>query len=149
VRRIHYGWLVAAVTFLALLTSAGFRSTPGVLIVPLQDEFGWSRATFSLAVSINLVVFGLGGPFAAALHERFGVRRVMLAALALVSVGAALTIPPTPSAARTSASSSAGSSRPTSSARRSPRTWRAPRARGSGTARRRSWAQGCSASSQR
>jgi hypothetical protein len=63
-RRVHYGWIVAGVGFVTLITSAGFRSTSGVLIVPLQDEFGWSRATISLAVSINLVLFGLGGPFA-------------------------------------------------------------------------------------
>ena len=55
--RLHYGWIVAGVTFLALLGAAGFRATPGVLIVPLEKEFGWSAATISFAVSINLVLF--------------------------------------------------------------------------------------------
>jgi MFS family permease len=91
-RRVHYAWLVAAVGFVTLITSAGFRSTAGVLIVPLQDEFGWSRATIGLAVSINLVLFGLGAPFAAALVERFGMRRVMVCALAAVSVSSSLTV---------------------------------------------------------
>ena len=64
-RRVHYAWVVAAVGFVTLITAAGFRSTTGVLIVPLQNEFGWSRATIGFAVSINLILYGLGGPFAA------------------------------------------------------------------------------------
>lgn len=67
-RRIHYGWIVAAVTFIVLLSSAGVRATPSILIVPLEREFGWTRATISLAVSINLILYGLMGPFAAALR---------------------------------------------------------------------------------
>jgi MFS family permease len=91
-KRVHYAWIVAAVGFVTLITAAGFRSTSGVLIVPLEDEFGWSRATIGLAISINLVCFGLAGPFAAALVERFGLRRVMIAALVAVSVGSSLTV---------------------------------------------------------
>jgi len=90
-RGIHYGWVVAAVSFLTLITAAGFRSTVGVLIVPLQDEFGWSRATISAAVAINLVLYGLGGPFAAGFYDRFGVRRVIVIALATISVSSTLT----------------------------------------------------------
>ena len=89
--KFHYGWIVAGVTFLTLLTAAGMRSTPGVLIVPLEHEFGWSTATISLAVSINLVIYGLSGPFAAALMERFGVRRIIVVALLIVAVAAGLT----------------------------------------------------------
>ena len=80
-RRVHYGWVVAGAGFTALLASAAFRAVPGVLMVPLQDEFGWSRATISAAVAINLVVFGLSGPFSAALVERIGLRRVVTVAL--------------------------------------------------------------------
>src|SRR5712691_992726 len=90
-RRVHYAWIVAAVTFIALLGSAGFRATPGVLIVPLQNEFGWNRAVISVAVSINLILFGLTGPFAAALMDRFGIRKVTVGALATVATGAFLT----------------------------------------------------------
>ena len=61
-------------------------SLVGVMIVPLQDEFGWSRATISVAVSINLILYGLGGPFAAALYDRFGIRRVIVIALATVAL---------------------------------------------------------------
>ncbi len=89
--RLHYGWIIAALTFLTMLTAAGMRSTPGVLIVPLQNAFGWDRATISLAVSINLVLFGLSGPFAAAVMQRVGIRRTMVAALLLVGLAAALT----------------------------------------------------------
>jgi sugar phosphate permease len=70
--------------------SAGFRATFGVLILPLQDEFGWSTATISAAMSVNLVCFGLSAPFAAALHERLGMRRVICGALAVVAVAGAL-----------------------------------------------------------
>ncbi len=90
-RRIHYAWVVAAVTFIALLGAAGFRATPSVLIVPLQHEFGWNRAVISVAVSINLVLFGLTGPFAAALMDRFGLRKVTVGALITISAGALLT----------------------------------------------------------
>jgi MFS family permease len=75
-----------------LITAAGFRSTPGVLIVPLQDEFGWSRATIGVALAINLVLYGFGGPFAAGFVERFGMRRVTIAALLAVSAGSSLTV---------------------------------------------------------
>ncbi|MCW2605452.1 MAG: transporter [Frankiales bacterium] len=88
--RVHYAWVVAGVAFLTLLAASGFRSTPGVLLVPLEQD-GFSRSTVSLAVSVNLVLFGLTGPFAAAAMQRFGVRRVVLLALLLVSSGSGLT----------------------------------------------------------
>jgi MFS family permease len=89
--RRHYAWLIVAVTFVTLITTAGFRATPGVLIVPLQHEFGWSRGTISVAISIGLLMFGLTAPFSAALMERFGVRRVMLVAVGTIAVGSSLT----------------------------------------------------------
>ncbi|HEX2093716.1 MAG TPA: MFS transporter [Longimicrobiaceae bacterium] len=90
-QRPHYAWIVAGVTFLTLLAAAGVRSAPGVLIVPLEAEFGWSRATLSLAVSVNLVLYGLMGPFAATIMDRLGVRRTMLASLAVTAAGVAAT----------------------------------------------------------
>jgi sugar phosphate permease len=92
VRRVHYAWVVAAVGFVTLITAAGFRSSTSVLIVPLQNEFGWSRATIGVAIAINLVLYGLGGPFSAALVERFGVRRIAIGALLAVSAGSSLTV---------------------------------------------------------
>lgn len=89
--RVHRAWLVAAVTFLVLLASAAFRSSLGVLLVPIEDDLGWTRTDTSLAVSVNLVVYGLAAPFAAALLERIGVRRTAVAALLLISVGCLLT----------------------------------------------------------
>src|SRR5438067_472383 len=89
--RLHYAWVVAGVTFLTLLAAAGTRATPGVLIVPLQHEFGWNRAEISVAVSINLILFGLIGPFAAAFMARFGIRRVVLGALLTIALGVGLT----------------------------------------------------------
>ena len=91
-QRIHPGWIAVTVTFFTLMASAGYRSAPSVLIVPLEDAFGWSRSQISLAVSINVLLFGLVAPFAAALMERFTVRRVVMSALALVSLSATSTI---------------------------------------------------------
>ena len=83
--------MVFAVTALTLMAASGFRSTPGVLIGPLEEEFGWSKATIATAASVNLVLFGLIGPFAAALMGRFGLRKVVISALTLVAVGALAT----------------------------------------------------------
>jgi predicted MFS family arabinose efflux permease len=89
--RLHYAWVVAAVTFLVLLCAAGVRATPGVLIVPLEKEFGYSRALLSGAVSVNLVLYGLVGPFAAAVMQRFGIRRSIVASLLTIALGVTLT----------------------------------------------------------
>ena len=88
--RAHYGWVVAALVFLVLLIGAGLRATPGVLIVPLEQAFGWSRSTISSAIALNLVLYGLMGPFAGALMQRFGVKRTVLAALLLLASAVAL-----------------------------------------------------------
>jgi MFS family permease len=90
--RLHPAWIAAGVAFVALLCAAGFRAAPGVLMVPLQEEFGWSRGLVSLAVGVNLVLFGLTAPFAAALMERFGVRAVTSVALGLIAAGSGLSI---------------------------------------------------------
>ncbi len=90
--RIHPAWWVAAVTFLALVGAAAFRAVPGVLIDPLRDEFGWSVSTISAAVAVNMALYGLTAPFAAALMERFGIRRVVVCALLLTAVGSGLTV---------------------------------------------------------
>ena len=82
--RVHYGWVVAAITLGALVAAAAFRSSTGILMEPIEQEFGWSRTTTSGAVSLNLVLYGLVAPFAAALMEKWGVRRIVAAALVLV-----------------------------------------------------------------
>jgi sugar phosphate permease len=88
---MHYGWIVALVTFVVLITTAGIRATPGLLMVPLESEFGWSRAVISAAVAINIAFFGLIGPFAASAMDRWGVRRLVAAAVALLAISVALT----------------------------------------------------------
>jgi MFS family permease len=86
-RHIHYGWVVVGVTFLTMLVTAGAMGAPGVLIVPLEREFGWDNAQISSALALRLLLFGLFGPFAAAFMNRFGLRRVMLCALGLIAAG--------------------------------------------------------------
>src|ERR671937_2570154 len=83
-RNIHYGWVMVGVTFLAALISAGTVGAPGVFIVPLQKEFGWSTAQISSALSIRFILFGLMAPFAAALLNRYGLRNVALAAQLII-----------------------------------------------------------------
>ena len=83
-RNIHYGWVMVGVTFFAALVSAGTVGAPGVFIVPLQHEFGWSTAQISSALSIRFILFGLIAPFAAALLNRYGLRNVTLAAQLIV-----------------------------------------------------------------
>ncbi len=85
--KIHYAWIAAGVTFFTLLAAAGARATPGVILLPIGNEFQWSRATVSSVVSINIFLYGLVGPFAAALYQRFGLRRTMMVAMAMLSVG--------------------------------------------------------------
>jgi MFS family permease len=84
-RNIHYGWVMVAVTFFTSLISAGTVGAPGVFIVPLQHEFGWTTAEISSALSIRFILFGLMAPFAAALLNRYGLRNVTLSALLIVA----------------------------------------------------------------
>jgi MFS family permease len=88
---LHRAWFVAAVAFVTIIGAAAFRSLPGLLIDPLHQEFGWSRGTISAAVSINLALYGLTAPFAAALMDRFGIRRVVAVALTVIALGSGLT----------------------------------------------------------
>ncbi|MFB8006888.1 MFS transporter [Nocardia sp. NPDC056000] len=90
--RLHPAWIVAAVGFVALVGAAAFRSVPGVLMEPLHEEFGWSHGTIGAAVSVNVLLYGLISPFAAALMDRFGIRRVVAGALLLIATGAGLTV---------------------------------------------------------
>lgn len=90
-RKLHYGWIAAGLTFVTLLVAAGIRSAPGVMMVPLETEFGWSRATISAAVSVNLVLYGLMAPFAAAVMDRIGLRRTMALALGVLALGVTAT----------------------------------------------------------
>src|SRR5215472_1479243 len=89
--RLHYAWIVAAISFMTLLVAAGIRSAPGVLIVHLEQDFGWSRATLALPISIGLLLYGLVGPFSAGFIERFGLRAVMLTAIVMFDIGFGLT----------------------------------------------------------
>ena len=90
--RVHWAWVVAGVSFVALLGAAAFRSVPGVFMVPLHEEFGWSHGTVGLAMSVNMTLFGVTAPFAAALMDRLGVRPVLAGALALIAAGSALSM---------------------------------------------------------
>ncbi|CAB3904169.1 L-lactate transporter [Achromobacter aegrifaciens] len=84
-----YAFVVVAVIFLSLLVSAGLRSSPSVLLVPLEETFGWSRSTISLAAAVGIFLYGMVGPFAAAAMERFGLRRVLIGALMLMAASSA------------------------------------------------------------
>ncbi len=87
--RLNYAYLMAALAFVVLIAAAGVRSSPTMLIQPLQAEFHWTTATISAAIAVNIMLFGLIGPFAAGVFERFGVRRTIACALAVMAAGAA------------------------------------------------------------
>ncbi len=89
--RFHYAWVVVGITFLILLIGAGVRATPGVLIVPWEKEFGWSAATIGIAIAINIFLYGMIGPFAVAIIERFGLRTSVCGALLVLAVGTSAT----------------------------------------------------------
>jgi predicted MFS family arabinose efflux permease len=89
-QKLHYAWIVAAVTFLILLITAGIRATPSILIVPLEQEFHWTNAAISAAIAINIALFGIIGPFAASFMGRYGLRKIVLSALALLAFAVAL-----------------------------------------------------------
>jgi MFS family permease len=88
----YYGWFVVALCFLTTITSAGVRSSPSVLIHPLEAEFGWSRALIASAISMNLLLFGVAAPVSGYLLDRYGPRKVMLGSLLLLIVGVSGTI---------------------------------------------------------
>lgn len=90
--RIHPAWLVAGVAFIALMGAASFRAAPGPLMIPLNEEFGWPISTMSVAVSLNILLYGLTAPFAAALMGRFGIRKITMSALVLIAAGSGLTV---------------------------------------------------------
>ena len=91
-RGIHYGWIIAGTTFLVMLATAGAMGSAGVLIQPLEKEFGWTTEQISSALAIRLVFFGLLGPFAAAFMNHFGLRKVVTSALVLIGVGVGLSL---------------------------------------------------------
>ena len=91
-KKPHYAWIVLGITFVVLLTSAAIRATPGVLIVPFEHEFGWSRATISVAISTNLLLYGLMGPFSAGFINRYGPRRIMAVSSFMIGLGSLATI---------------------------------------------------------
>ncbi len=90
--RVHRAWFVAAVAFVTIIGSAAFASLPGLLIEPLHEEFDWSRGTIGFAVSVNLALYGLTAPFAAALMDRFGIRRIVALALLVIAGGSVATV---------------------------------------------------------
>lgn len=88
-RGLHYGWVVVAITFVIVVSAAGVRAAPAALILPLEEEFGWSRGTVSLALSLSLLMYGFAGPLSGRLTDRFGIRGTTLSFLAFAAVGTA------------------------------------------------------------
>lgn len=89
--RFYYGWVIVLLTFATLLVSAGIRSLPSILLIPFQDEFGWSRGGISSVISIGIFLYGLVGPFSAALLLRYGIRKVVISSLAVLAASLAVT----------------------------------------------------------
>jgi predicted MFS family arabinose efflux permease len=86
-KKLHYAWVVVGVTFVVMLVAAGMRATSAVMLVPWEEEFGWSRAVISFPIAVQLMMFGLVGPFSASFVERFGLRRTMTVCLVMMLIG--------------------------------------------------------------
>ncbi|WP_178023561.1 MFS transporter [uncultured Paenibacillus sp.] len=89
--RFYYGWIIVLLTFATLLVSAGIRSLPSVLLIPFQDEFGWSRGSISSVISVGIFLYGLVGPFSASMLLRFGFRKVLICSLSVLGLSLAMT----------------------------------------------------------
>ena len=89
---LHYGWVVVWLTFFSVLVAAGIRSISGIIIVPLEEEFGWSRSAISFAFALNLTLYGFLGPFVAAAMERFGIRKLMVIAMTLLVIAITISL---------------------------------------------------------
>jgi MFS family permease len=90
--RMHYGWVVLAVMFSASMAGVGVRAAPGVMIVPLQHAFGWDVSTISAAVSINIILLGVTGPFLTGLTEVIGLKRTILSCMVMLMAGSGLSV---------------------------------------------------------
>jgi MFS family permease len=89
-KRIHYAWVIAVVVVLTLMASAGLRSTFGVFIKPLEQEFGWSRTTLSTVAAVSLFIYGASGPFAGRLADRIGPRGILTGSMLVLGLGSLL-----------------------------------------------------------
>lgn len=90
-RKIHYSWVVLAVTFIAIIVAGIIRSSSGIFIDPFETEFGFGRPMISFAFAMCLFLYGFSGPFMAAFVEVFGLKRMMLISMAILSIGLGLT----------------------------------------------------------
>lgn len=90
-KRIHYSWVILFIAFFSIITAGIIRSSSGVFIVPFEHEFGWDRSTISFAFAISLLLYGISGPFMAALIEVMGLKKMMILAMTTLLVGILLT----------------------------------------------------------
>lgn len=90
-KRIHYSWIILIITFFSIIVAGIVRSSSGVFIVPFEDEFGWDRSIISLAFAISLFLYGISGPFMAALIEQIGLKKMMVIAMSTLLAGILLT----------------------------------------------------------
>lgn len=90
-KRIHYSWVILSITFFSIIVAGIVRSSSGVFIVPFETEFGWDRSIISLAFAVSLLLYGLSGPFMAALIEVLGLKKMMVLAMTTLLAGVSLT----------------------------------------------------------
>ncbi len=91
-RGIHYGWLMVGLLFLYGVCSSGAMSIPGVLLLPMSRDLGWSLADLSGPLGLRVTLFGLVAPFAGGLILLFGPRKVLSAAAALLIIGLLISV---------------------------------------------------------
>ncbi|WP_254119115.1 MFS transporter [Bacillus sp. FJAT-29790] len=89
--RIHYSWIILCITFFSIIVAGIIRSSSGVFIEPFEEEFGWDRSVISLAFAVGLFLYGISGPFMAALIEVLGIKKTMMLSMATLLSGTLLT----------------------------------------------------------
>jgi len=89
---VHYAWIVLAVMFAATMAGVGVRAAPGIMIVPLEHAFGWDVSTISGAISLNILLLGVTGPFLTGLTEVIGLKRTILLCMVTLMAGSGLSV---------------------------------------------------------
>ncbi|MCP1146334.1 MFS transporter [Lysinibacillus endophyticus] len=90
-KKLHYSWVILVVTFISIIVAGIIRSSSGIFIDPFETEFGWGRPAISFAFAVGLFLYGFSGPFMAAFVDIFGLKKMMLYSMAILTVGLSLT----------------------------------------------------------
>lgn len=90
-RKVHYGWWVLLLAFLALLSAQGVRLSYGAFITPWEEDLNTSRSILSFVALLSFIVYGISQPVVGRIIDRYGVRIVLAGSVLIVGVGTLFT----------------------------------------------------------